>query len=123
MSAVASAVKHPVHPSYVGEINELALPNIINQVSELPIAVTQAPFAYVDRRVLSTSLLESLMSQHKTQGSDADWAQTLQRRSTNLTPFIGQYLICVLIRLPGVHYTIEVEPCESRVAHWEWQGS
>ena len=123
MSAVASAVKHPEHPSYVGEIDELALRNIINLIRELPSAVPQEPFAYVDRRVLSTSILESLTTQRKTQGSDADWAQTLQRRSTNLMPFIGQYLICVLIRLPGVHYTIEVEPCESRVVHWEWQGS
>ena len=35
--------------------------------------------------------------------------------------FAPYRLICVFIRLPGVIYTIEIDPGTEEVIHWEWQ--
>ena len=36
--------------------------------------------------------------------------------------FLDQRLTCVCIRLPGIVYTIEIDPRAEKVIHWEWQS-
>ena len=48
---------------------------------------------------------------------DADARCELRKRI--LAPYVGQRLICVLINLPGVTYTVEVDPVQGKVVHWE----
>ena len=37
--------------------------------------------------------------------------------------YIGKMLACVYVRLPGVHYTIEVDVESCEVVYWEWQAN
>jgi hypothetical protein len=39
-----------------------------------------------------------------------------------LSQYLDKTLICIYIRLPGVHYTIEIDPKMNRVIYWEWQS-
>lgn len=123
MSAVESEISYSEQPAHITDLNDRELREIISQVGELPNAVQQLQFTQTFRRVFDASTFAAATSQQKTSGTDDEWALRLQRRGTSLTPYIGQYLICVLIRLPGVYYTIEVDPGERRVVHWEWQST
>lgn len=123
MSAVASAVKYPHYPPHLGDLNEPELRDIIGQFGELPDAVLQVQFTHTNGRILDDYAFAVATCQLKMQGSDEDWAMRLRRRSTSLAQYIGQYLICVFVRLPGIHYTIEVDPDARRVVHWEWQAT
>ena len=126
MSAVASAIKERQlnSPSYHAQslrINETDLRDILRRTGELPIGVPETQFTQVCSRLLDDDLFKTLISQNKTHGSDSEWALRLQKRETSLAPFIGHFLVCVFIRLPGCHYTIELDPVASSVVHWEWQ--
>lgn len=34
---------------------------------------------------------------------------------------LDRQLVCVFFRLPGCHYTFEIDPESNTVVHWEWQ--
>jgi len=123
MSAVVSTVQYPHQPGRLDNLNEPELRDIIAQFGELPDAVLQVQFTHINGRQFDDYAFAVATCQLKTQGSDEDWVIRLQRRSTSLTPYIGKYLICVFVRLPGIHYTIEIDPHERRVVHWEWQAT
>ena len=91
-------------------IEECDLRDILRQFGELPGLVPEMPFTQLSVRLLDSEHFQYLVSQRKTQGNDSDWESRLQKRRANLETFIGQHLLCVFIRLPGVHYTIEVDP-------------
>ena len=76
---------------------------------------------HVSDRILNADLYRSILAQKKTSGTDDEWTARLERRRKNLQKFVGHRLICVLMRLPGVHYTIEIDPSHFSVVHWEWQ--
>lgn len=122
-----SAVALPGHcpgsdgPADLNGLSEPELRDIICQFGELPTAVRQAPFSFINGRVLDDDAFEVLISQSRSQGTMEDWTSRLQRRFASLRPYVGHYLICTFIRLPGIHYTIEVEPHLRRVVHWECQ--
>jgi len=96
---------------------------VIRDCVELPTLVREAEFARVDERCLDESLLNILCA-HKT-ADTADEATQLKvlRRAKALKPYVGKKLICVSIRLPGVGYTIEVDPQDKRIVHWEWAAA
>ena len=101
--------------------NEKKLRSIIAGCADIPPQVREAPFTRVDERVIDDALLRFL-TQYAMPGVDDELqAARLKRRAEALTPYLGKTLVCVLIMLPGVRYTIEVECGEERVAHWEWQ--
>jgi len=71
--------------------------------------------------MIDASLLQFL-TEHGTPGvNDLTQAARRERRAAALSPYVGKVLVCVLIMLPGVKYTIEVDADEERVVHWEWQ--
>ena len=94
---------------------------IIQGCIELPPDVATAEFTRVDERVLDRRLLSFLVSQPSPQNNDPTWIVRQQCRKEALSPYLGRELICVFIRLPGIHYTIEVDAQLERVVHWEWQ--
>ena len=101
--------------------DEPRLRAVIRTVKELPKFVQEAHFARVDRRALESNLLNALVSQ-PVFGGPAEWKTRLERRENNLTPYLSRELFCVFIRLPGVHYTVEIDLIENVVVHWEWQS-
>lgn len=76
----------------------------------------------MSERLLDSDLFNNIVSQPRNPAADKDWADRLQRRRDTLRPHIGKVLSCVFIRLPGVHYTIEVDVATKDVVHWEWQA-
>ena len=96
------------------------LRGIIQRFDELPTDVREARFTRVDERCLDHELMTALVTQLPPFNAD-DWPSRLRKREESLLPYVGKVLICVFIRLPGVHYTIEVDPRAGTVVHWEWQ--
>lgn len=102
-------------------VEPLALREIIRNCSELPSRVKIAEFTFVEERLIDEKLLHRLSSYQTTDNVAPDWTIRLRRRRETLSSYLGKDLICVLIRLPGVQYTIEVDPVSQNVVHWEWQ--
>jgi hypothetical protein len=101
----------------------LDIRGIIRECIELPPDVSSAKFTCVDERLLDQQLLSFLASESVAESDEADRVVRQQCRNGALSPYLGRILICVFIRLPGVHYTIEIDPDSERVVHWEWQRS
>lgn len=60
----------------------------------------------------------------KTETLETDDPATIERlgiRKKALSGHLGTNLICVLIRLPGASYTVEIDPTTDSIIHWEWQ--
>ena len=102
-------------------IEPLDIRTIIQECGEIPAGVTSAELTRIDERILDQRLLAFLISESASQSNDADWVVRQRRRKEALSPYLDRVLICVFIRLPGIHYTIEVDPELERVVHWEWQ--
>ncbi len=107
--------------SYAGE--SLNIRGIIRQCIELPPDVISAEFTRVDERLLDQQLLSFLASESVAESDEAERDVRQQCRKGALSPYLGRILSCVFIRVPGVHYTIEIDSESERVVHWEWQTS
>jgi hypothetical protein len=94
----------------------------VRAFEELPDFVRHAKFRQVNERVLNAKLFETIVSQRPMRDNETDWAGRLKRRQEALQPYIGKMLACVYVRLPGVHYTIEVDVESCAVVYWEWQA-
>ena len=94
----------------------------VRTFEELPDLVRHAKFRQVNERVLNAKLFETIVSQRPMRCDENDWAGRLKRRQEALQPYIGKMLACVYVRLPGVHYTIEVDVESCEVVYWEWQA-
>ena len=94
----------------------------IRRFDELPEFVRHAHFTQVSERRMDSGLFNTIVSQTPNPLADKDWEDRLKRRHDALLPHVGKMLTCVFIRLPGVHYTIEVDPVSEEVVHWEWQA-
>ena len=102
-------------------IETLDIRGIIQACTEMPPDVTSAELTRVDERLLDQRCLSLLLSEPVQQSNDAGWELRQQGRTDALSPYLDRILICVFIRLPGIHYTIEVDPELERVIYWEWQ--
>ncbi len=109
------------HPAGQGRGRQGLLRSIIRTCSDIPPQVREAQFTRADERVIDASLLR-ILAEHYVPGAN-DNAQAARRgkRAAALSPYLGKVLVCVLIMLPGVRYTIEIDMDEERVVHWEWQ--
>jgi hypothetical protein len=108
-----------VADSFAGE--PLDIRGIIRKCIELPPDVSSAEFTRVDERLLDRQLLSILGSESAAESDEANRAVRQQCRDGALSPYLDKTLICVFIRLPGIHYTIEIDAESERVVHWEWQ--
>ena len=103
------------------DCNEEKLRSIIASCADIPPQVREASFTRVDERVIDAALLRFL-TEYGVPGVDHEpQSARLKRRADALTPYLDKTLVCVLIMLPGVRYTIEVDCCKAVVVHWEWQ--
>ena len=96
--------------------------SIIREFPELPEAARAAEFARIEGRQLNRRLLRQLISQVPPPGSAVGWSTRILKREESLLPHLGKQLYCVLIRLPGVQYTLEVDIESRAIVHWEWQA-
>ena len=91
--------------------------------SNLPAVVHSAPIAYSDERLIDDGLIEALTVCPDDRTDDPQYIDQLAIRRDTLSRFKGQRLLCVVVRLPGVIYTLEINPETQTVVHWEWQAS
>ena len=99
---------------------ESELREAISRCKEIPVGVQNAAFTYVSTRIFDQASYNEIVSQSP-QGPD--WPARIDLRKQNLREKLGCQLTCVFVRLPGVHYTIEVDPDNGSVVHWEWQSA
>ena len=93
----------------------------IQNCPELPCEVNIAEFTYVEQRLIDETLIHRLSCYQATDNVAADWAIRLRRLAEALSSYLGKDLICVFIRMPGVQYTVKVDPERRSIIHWEWQ--
>lgn len=103
------------------DCGEFDLRNIILRFEELPVAVRQARFTRVEGRLLDQELMKVLNSQSRPPNYKGDWTLRLRKRRESLLPNLGKLVFCIYIRVPGAHYTVEIDPESKTVIHWEWQ--
>lgn len=110
-------------PGEVGDESVFDCIEVIRAFGELPDDVRNAPVARIDGRLLDRRLLAQLISQPPPPDSEVGWSDRILRREESLVPHLGKVLFCALIRLPGVQYTVEIDPLSRAVVHWEWQSA
>jgi len=120
-------LEQPHSPVFLERLNDeavdepLDIREILKKCKLLPPIVARAGLTSVVERVIDQGLLDALTSDSACPASASDWHDRRQRRKAALSRYLGSDLICVFIRLPGVHYTIEIDPQFRRVVHCEWQ--
>jgi len=112
---------HPADTREFTIIEPIEVRSIIEAFDYLPPEVRRSELTRVDERILDQQLLSFLLSDSSAQDNDTAWADRVKRRKSALTPYLNKVLICVFIKLPGIHYTIEIDPESERVVHLEWQ--
>lgn len=122
------AAKHPTRPEIDGEAASATsqtgkLRALIRQCPEIPEPVTRARIAFVKERLIDESVVRGITEHFGPGAPDEAQASRLARRREAISPYLGRRLVCVLITLPGVRYTIEIDPSDERIVHWECQTS
>ena len=95
---------------------------LIKNCKAIPSEISEAKFSRVVERKIDESLLRYLTENGDPDSSDEELAPATKRRLEALSPYLDRTLICIQIRLPGVNYTIEIDPKNDRIVHWEWQA-
>ena len=90
-------------------------------LSNLPKEVKTARIAYTNERLINETEISRLTEPTLLEKDDPKYIERLRKRRKALSDYLESSLICVLIRLPGVCYTIEIDPVSQSIAHWEWQ--
>ena len=101
-----------------GATRSLDIRDILDRCPDLPTQIKKADITLISERAIDKNELARLTNPIF---SGQENSAVLHARRKALRPYLGSLLICVFIRLPGVHYTIEVDPVSSSVIHWEWQ--
>lgn len=96
---------------------------IIQQFDELPKIIRLAEISGIVERRIDRQLLETMERDTMDTGVPIGitHGDSARARKASLLPYLGQRLTCVLIRLPSIQYTIEIDRKKGQVVHWEWR--
>lgn len=100
----------------------LHLRSILKESIDLPAEVLGVEFSHIHDRILDQKIFSELINPANSETETDDWSKRCHNRKQALMPYLDQRLVCVCIRLPGVVYTIEIDPGAEKVIHWEWQS-
>ena len=96
---------------------------IIQQFDELPKIIRMAEISGIVERRINRQLLDRMdtdtMETRAPVGITR--ADSARMRKASLLPYLGRRLTRVLIRLPSIQYTIEIDRKKGQVVHWEWR--
>lgn len=90
---------------------------VLRATTRLPSLVIEANFSNIFDRVLDEATISALTDPSALPKGISD--ERCKKRKKALMPYLGKRLIGVLINLPGVLYTIEIDPSSKKVIHWE----
>jgi len=99
------------------------LRSTIGKSIDLPAEVLGADFSQVHDRILDQEFFSVLIRPSTSDIETDDWRTRRRDREKALVPYLGKRLVCVCIQLPGIVYTIEIDPKVDKVVHWEWQST
>ena len=105
------------------ENRTLELRSIVEKSINLPAEVLSADFLHIHDRILNQKIFSGLIEPSTSETETGDWNTRYRHRIKALMPYLDKRLVCVCIRLPGVVYTIEIDPGAEEVIHWEWQST
>ncbi len=108
--------------SALDEDRTLPLRSILKESINLPAQVLGVKFSYVHDRILDQKIFSELITPANSEPETDNRSKRCHNRKQALMPYVDQRLVCVCIRLPGVVYTIEIDPGAEKVIHWEWQS-
>ena len=91
---------------------------IIQQFDELPKIIRMAEISGIVERRIDRQLIDTLETRVPVSITRGDAARV---RKASLMPYLGMHLTRVLIRLPSIQYTIEIDRKKGQVVHWEWR--
>lgn len=100
---------------------ELDIQVILESCPRLLANLRSAQLTHIEERVIDESLLSRLTNSCSLEEINDESRFRLRKRQKALSPYLGSILACVFIRVPGGHYTIEIDPVDRLVVHWEWQ--
>ena len=89
--------------------------------SNLPQFVKTLPISQLFERCMDANEIFRLTELGFTEKDNAERIERLRIRREALKKHLGSTLTCALIRLPGVLYTIEIDPVNWSIVHWESQ--
>ena len=84
--------------------------------SSLPKAVKEAPISKIIEHLIDDEEIERLTNPGHDCPADRD---LIEKRRQALSQYKGRELVCILILLPGVRYTIEIDIDAEKVVYWE----
>lgn len=93
------------------------LRSIMSASAKLPPTVIAARFSKIYDRILDDQTIAAVTDPSSFAQEDAD--ERCRQRKKALVPYEGKRLVCVLISLPGVYYTVEIDRRLRKVVHWE----
>ena len=96
------------------------LRSIMSASAKLPPTVIAARFSKIYDRILDNQTIAAVTDPSSFAQEDAD--ERCRQRKEALVPYEGKRLVCVVISLPGVFYTVEIDPSLRKVVHWECQA-
>ena len=89
--------------------------------SNLPQFVKTSPIFQLFERLMDANEVLRLTELGLHEKDNAERIERLRIRRVALRKHQGSTLTCVLIRLPGILYTIEIDPVNWSIVHWESQ--
>ena len=89
----------------------------------LPKYVKTAAISRVCEHLIDEREISRLTEADNLEKDDPAIIERLEIRKKALSAHSGTKLTCVLIRLPGASYTIEIDRTTDSIIHWEWQKS
>jgi hypothetical protein len=100
--------------------NSLDIESILHR-SNLPKDVRPAAITQVFERLMDAEEIARLTEPHQPLTDNSEYLERLRIRRVALSSNRDSVLVCALIRLPGVVYTVEINPRDESIVHWEWQ--
>ena len=119
--AVAAEFSSELDSEYLNQaVNQAVVRQALSTERSMPESVRASRISYLKRRLLTSELLEELCSTIA-QPPDDNLHQRISKRRLALQAYVGRYLLCAVISQPGIVYTIEIDPADGQLVHWEWQ--
>lgn len=98
-----------------------SIESIVRKSAQLPQVVRSAEITKTYERLMDDNELDRVTNPLSIGANDDGEIDRLTKRRKVLRAKLGSYLTCVVVQLPGICYTIEIDENSSTVVHWEWK--
>lgn len=104
-------------------LNEDDIRRILRAHPKISSHISEALFTHVSQRQLTIEQYCDLKTEVCPSDDCESWQARLAARGSRLAPYVGKPLVCIYIRFPAAHFTVEIDPLTSTVVHFEGQAT